>query len=227
MTDAPSRRPKRHGRDLLPLTVDRLGDLPQPCGGCTFWESTPAQVSAPGGGGSAEPGPATDPKRGWLTTVLLEWGSPGRVAYVDGEAVGYLTCAPAGFVPRALAFATAPAADDALLVATARLDDAHRGQGLGRALVQAAARDAVRRGYRALEAFASTTGQTPCMLPVEFLTEVGFQTVREHPSHPRLRLDLRTALAWREDVELAVERLFAPVRGLGRRPVSSAPRTGS
>lgn len=220
MSERPGRRPRRNGRDLLPLTVDRLADIGEPCVGCTFWELTPAQASATRG----EAGTA-DVKRGWLTTVLLEWGSPGRVAYVDGMPVGYLTCAPPGFVPRSLAFATAPVAEDALLLVTARIAPEHRGHGIGRSLVQMAAKDALRRGYRALEAFASTSGDAPCTVPVDFLTEVGFHTVRAHPTHPRVRLDLRTALAWREDVELAVERLLAPVRGLGRRPVGTAPRS--
>ena len=50
------------------------------------------------------------------------------------------------------------------------------------------------------------------MSPAKFLTAVGFKTVREHRTYPRLRLDLRTALTWREDMEAAVERLLAAVR---------------
>ena len=50
------------------------------------------------------------------------------------------------------------------------------------------------------------------MLPADFLLSVGFKTVRPHHRHPRLRLDLRTALSWREDVEQAIERLLGTVR---------------
>ena len=50
------------------------------------------------------------------------------------------------------------------------------------------------------------------MLPASFLSEVGFKTVREHAVWPRMRLDLRTALSWREDMEAAVERLLQQVR---------------
>ncbi len=45
-------------------------------------------------------------------------------------------------------------------------------------------------------------------------------SVREHRTYPRLRLDLRNALTWREDVEAAVERLLASVRT----PALSPPR---
>ena len=218
MSESQPRRSRRGGREVCPLTVDRLADLPEPCSACTFWELTPAAAGVAGRD-------AAQDKSGWLTNVLLEWGSPGRVAYVDGTPAGYLTYAPAGFVPRSLAFPTAPAAEDAVLLVTARIDPRYAGQGLGRVLVQSAAKHALRRGYRAMEAFGAGAPNEPCLLPVDFLTAVGFHTVREHAAYPRLRLDLRTALAWREDVEQAVERLFAPVRGLGRQPVGTAPRT--
>ena len=35
---------------------------------------------------------------------------------------------------------------------------------------------------------------------------------RQQRQLPRLRLDLRTALSWREDVEQAIERLLGSVR---------------
>jgi len=37
---------------------------------------------------------------------------------------------------------------------------------------------------------------------------VGFKTVRPHHHYPRLRMELRTVLSWREDVEVALERLL-------------------
>jgi hypothetical protein len=45
-------------------------------------------------------------------------------------------------------------------------------------------------------------------VPADYLLSVGFKTVRPHPRFPRLRLDLRTTLSWREDVEVAIERLL-------------------
>jgi len=40
---------------------------------------------------------------------------------------------------------------------------------------------------------------------------VGFKTVRPHPRWPRLRLELRSAITWKEDVEAALERLLGQV----------------
>lgn len=50
------------------------------------------------------------------------------------------------------------------------------------------------------------------MLPADHLLAVGFKTVRPHPVHPRLRLELRTTLSWKEDVELALDRLLGAVQ---------------
>jgi len=99
------------------------------------------------------------------------------------------------------------------------------GGGIGRMLVQGVAKDLTRRGVRAIEAFGlagETSGaleqggrrsaHEPCVLPADFLLAVGFKTVRPHHRHPRLRLDLRTALSWREDVEQAIDRLLGSVR---------------
>ena len=199
------------GREIRNLTVDRLPDLPDPCRTCVRWELDPVRA-----GQAERRGPGTDVKEAWLSAALLEWGSVGRVAYVDGVPAGYLMYAAPRLVPRATLFPTAPVSADAVLMMGGRVDARYAGQGIGRMLVQAMAADVVRRRLRAVEAFASRDGSTHarenCLAPVDFFTAVGFKTVRDHPFYPRLRLDLRTAVTWREDVELAVERLLAQVR---------------
>ena len=76
-------------------------------------------------------------------------------------------------------------------------------------LVQAMAKDLTRRGVKAIEAFGDRRWESPaCMLPVDYLLAVGFKTIRPHHHYPRLRMELRTVLTWREDVEVALERLL-------------------
>ncbi len=155
--------------------------------------------------------------------MLLESGSAGQIVYHAEEPVGYVTYAPAACVPRVPAFPTAPVPDDALLLIAARVRLGFAGQGLGRVLVHVAAKEALHRGYRAIEAFGAVDPASPCVLPVGFLAAVGFQTVREHPVFPRLRLDLRTALAWRDEVEHALERILGPIRALRPEPAGVQP----
>lgn len=199
------------GREVYSLTLDRMKDLPEPCLSCIFWELDPALAAA----SIARGDPGLD-KESWLSAALLEWGSVGQIAYVDGVPGGYVTYAPPYLVPRAAAFPTAPVSADAIILMTARVVPDFAGQGLGRVLIQGAAKDVMRRGVRAVEAFGHRgdpdSAKAACLIPAEFLTAVGFKTVRDHRTYPRLRLDLRTALTWREDMEAAIERLLASVR---------------
>ena len=102
---------------------------------------------------------------------------------------------------------------DAVLLTTAYVDPEHAGGGIGRMLVQAMARDLVQRGgIRAVEAFGDTRSRGGCVVSAEFLAHVGFRTHRPHPTTPRMRMDLRSALTWKDEVEAALERLVGVVR---------------
>ena len=66
---------------------------------------------------------------------------------------------------------------------------------------------------KAIEAFGDTRGRTGrCVVPADFLLSVGFSTHRSHPVNPRMRMDLRTTLSLREELERGLERLLAPVK---------------
>jgi GNAT superfamily N-acetyltransferase len=198
-------------RKIVRLTPDLLGALDAPCRTCLFWELDPVRRRL-----------VTDcegEKDVWVSQLLREWGSCGRVAMVDGEPVGYVTYAPEAYVPGAAGFPTAPVSPDAVLLTTAYVDPGQRRGGLGRMLVQGMARDLVQRDIRAVEAFGDTRGKTPCVLPADFLSRVGFKTQRAHSTTPRMRMDLRTTVTWRSEVEAALERLVGVVR-----PVRPAPK---
>lgn len=191
-------------RKIVRLTLDHLQELSAPCRSCLFWEHDPVRR-----GRVVEPEVEKD---AWVSHVLREWGSCGRVALVDDRPVGYLVYAPEAFVPGAAGFPTAPISPDAVLLTTAYVDPAWARHGLGRMLVQGMARDLVRRDIRAVEAFGSARGGTACVLPVDFLGGVGFKTQRAHPTTPRMRMDLRSTVTWKSEVEAALERLVGAVR---------------
>ena len=200
-------------RRLVNLTLDTLEDLPRPCRGCVYWELDP--VAAERACASGDPGLE---KEAWVSQTLLEWGSCGKLIYVDGMPAGYVMYAPPAYVPRSMAFPTSPVSADAALLMTANVVPAFSGGGLGRMLVQGVARDLTKRGIKAIEAFgdAKYGEQAPdpvargrgCLAPADFFLSVGFKTVRPHPRYPRLRLELRTALSWKSDVEYALEKLL-------------------
>lgn len=215
-------------RRAVPLTLDHLAELDAPCRECVFWELDPVRRGRVEDCGGAE---AAREKEAWFSHVLREWGSCGRVVLVDGHPVGYAVYAPAAFVPGADQFATAPVSPDAVLLTTVWIDPEHARGGLGRVLVQGMARDLVKRDIRAVEAFGDLRGTRPrrrraaaepdpsgpehsssCLVPADFLGRVGFKTQRAHPRTPRMRMELRSALSWRDEVEAAIERLVGVVR---------------
>ena len=102
------------GRTTERLTVDHLAQLPGGCGECVFWELDPVRRAAVRGHEAEE-------KAAWVSMVLRDWGSCGRVAVVDGEVVGHLIWAPPVHVPAADGFATSPVSADAVILTTAHV----------------------------------------------------------------------------------------------------------
>jgi hypothetical protein len=192
-------------RRLANLTLDNLDDLSRRCRRCVFWELDPLS-----GTRAIEAGDPELEKEAWVSAVLLEWGSCGKVAYVEGSPAGFILYAPPHVVPRSVAFPTSPVSADAVLLMTAHVQSEFSGGGLARMMIQGAVKDLTRRGVRAIEAFGDTawTDLGHCVLPADHLLAVGFKTVRPHPRYPRLRLELKSVASWREDVEVALERLL-------------------
>ena len=220
-------------RRLASVTLDNLDDLPRRCRRCVRWELDPVARERAEAAGD----PALE-KEAWVSAVLLEWGSCGKIAYVDAAPAGFVLYAPPAHVPRSVAFPTSPVSADAVLLMTAVVRPEFAGGGIGRMLVQGVAKDLTRRGVKAIEAFGDAkAGRDPlddtdlddtddsnrrarpgsgpagepasrCLVPADYLLAVGFKTVRPHHRFPRLRLELKNALSWREDVEVALERLL-------------------
>jgi GNAT superfamily N-acetyltransferase len=213
-------------RRLVNLTLDTLEDLPRPCRQCVFWELDP--VAAERACADGDPGLE---KEAWVSQTLLEWGSCGKLAYVDGMPAGFVLYAPPAYVPRSSAFPTSPVSADAVLLMNAHVVAAFAGGGIGRMLVQGVARDLTKRGIKAIEAFGDAkfgeAGDVDgCLAPADFFLSVGFKTIRPHPRYPRLRLDLRTALSWKSDVEYALEKLLGSMSPESLlRPVRPATRS--
>jgi len=191
-------------RRLVNLTLDNLDDLPPRCRRCAFWELAPL-----GRERAEEAGETAQAKEAWVSATLLEWGSCGKILYIDGAAAGYVMFAPPSYVPRSGAFPSSPPSPDAALLMTAHVLPEFAGGGLGRILVQGVAKDMLSRNIKAIEAFGDLRWDGPaCLIPAGHLLAVGFKTVRPHARYPRLRLEMKTTLTWREDVEGALERLL-------------------
>ena len=118
-------------RRLANVTLDNLDDLPYRCRRCAFWELDPVGFTRAKDAGD----PALE-KEAWISSALLEWGSCGKIAYVDSVPAGFVLYAPPQYVPRSIAFPTSPVSADAVLLMTAHILDEFAGGGLGRQAVR-------------------------------------------------------------------------------------------
>jgi hypothetical protein len=161
-------------RRAVNITLDNLDDLPRRCRNCVFWELDPVSYDR-----AVEDGDTAFEKESWVSATLLEWGSCGKIAYVDSVPAGYVMYAPPMYVPRSVAFPTSPVSGDAVLLMTGYVLPEFAGGGIGRMLVQGVAKDLQRRGIKAIEAFGDLQHAGPaCVMPAEY-AEDGDRLERE------------------------------------------------
>lgn len=218
---------------LSPVTPENVSSLHPQAVRSIFWEVDPSirgRIEAAGG--------AQFEKEAWLHARLLDYGSCGFTLVFAAEneitssaRATVLFCPPQD-APGAGQIPTAPVSADAQLITSLFLDPRLSGMGLESVLLDSAVMNLTERGYPAVEAFglrsdiefAETTAEVIAivdkradlgLIDVEQLEGAGFQTVRDHPVLPRLRLELPPAhtLLSAADVELLLREadLLAPV----------------
>lgn len=202
-------------RRVVELTADDLDVLADRCGRCLFWEFGAPRPIDEAPHPDELSGDAVIQKTAWWRSQELETGAPGRAVKVDGQVAAWCELGP----PAAFTRRRPPvprASGDALFLATLWVEPAYRGRGYGRLLVQAAAKEALRRDLQGVEAYGDRRHRdAACVLPVTWLLHEGFDVHREHPRYPLLRMDVRSIARWAEPLEHALEQAL---ERLGRRP---------
>ncbi|HVP68927.1 MAG TPA: GNAT family N-acetyltransferase [Anaeromyxobacteraceae bacterium] len=184
-----------------PLTARRFGDLERlfgpngACAGCwcMWWKTTRAQYRAGRGEGN----------RRALARLVRSGAVPGLLAYAGAEPVGWCAVEPRRAYPRLARSRLLAPVDDAEVWSVTCFFVARpfRRQGVTRALLEAAAAHARRRGARTLEGYpvdaAAKVADASVYtgLATAFRAE-GFEEVaRRSPRRPIVRLALRPARA--------------------------------
>jgi GNAT superfamily N-acetyltransferase len=216
-------------RSVVPLSADHLDRLPARCGACLFWElgrPRPDPTIRPDEDELA--GDARVQKGAWITAQTLDGFPPGRVVLRDGQIAAFaLFGAPGTFARRRQP--VPPASDDALFLATIRVDAAARGGGLGKLLLRESIRAAIEADLRAVEAYADRRYRDhDCVLPSQWLLHHGFEVHAEHPRYPLLRLEVKRTLRWAESLEQALDEILERMpRRVPLPQQAPVPRSGS
>lgn len=191
---------------IEPLTADALDELPETCRRCLFWELGYPRPDPRDINGRHDDELASDPvvqKQAWCSAQTHELGPPGRIARVGDAFAGYALFARADQFASRRPPAPLPS-DDALLLATLWVDPRHRELGIGRRLVQAAIKEALRTDLAAVEVYGDRRfREHDCVVPAMWLLHEGFEVHREHPRYPLLRLDTKRTARWTEAIEHA------------------------
>ena len=167
-------------RRVVDVDLENLHMVPKECLDAVYWELTDLD-------------PGVDPrfeKEEWFSSTLLEWGSCGKLLLEDEWSAAFAQYAPGTLFPRLASFAAGRVSDDALYLAYCYVVEGHRGRGLGTDMIREVARNAVDRGYRALETIGDREWAGDWVLPVSFLAANGFTVLLDDARYPLLRLDL-------------------------------------
>src|SRR5918994_1109420 len=123
---------------LEPVTGATIGDAPDVCVGCVFWQSRIGRTAA---------------KPRWAERIEEDWGPWGTIYQGDGgRLLGFVQYGPAGHFPRAFELPGGPPSADAVLVTCAYLVDLATPWVL-QSLFLAAIGEARDRGVKAIETF--------------------------------------------------------------------------
>ena len=175
------------------LTEQNLRDTPEweappfSCRYCVYWEF-PEECVDPTGENQDS---TMRRKADWLRRTSDLFGQCGKIAYVDGVAVGYAQYAPPEFFPNTLGYAAGPASPSAVFISCLFIpQNQFRRLGLGSELLNAILDELRQRGFRAVETFGRKGRADNPSGPVEFYLRHGFRIYRDDAEFPLLHLVL-------------------------------------
>jgi GNAT superfamily N-acetyltransferase len=182
--------------EIEDITEANLGDIPESCRGCVYWEFPEEFERAKAEKMEAQKKSEFEQKkREWFVQTLKEFGTCGKIAYYQGKSVAYAQFAPSVRLPGISSYESQPVGKleegvvflSCLFIA----DKALRGKGLGEALLKNIIEELKRRGFKAVETFARRDDPNNPSGPLEFYIKNGFIIKdKTNPEFPLMKLFL-------------------------------------
>ena len=173
------------------ITRENLGDIPEPCRGCLYWEFPEDFEKLRQ---QKNPELAAKKKRKWFIQSLREFGNCGKIVYQEKVSVGYAQYAPFSRLPQAKNYKSGPVErieDGTVFLSCLYIsEERQRGKGIGTRLLNNIIADFRDRGFKAIETFARRGSTNNPSGPIELYLKRGFQIRDEtNPEFPLVRLE--------------------------------------
>jgi GNAT superfamily N-acetyltransferase len=178
------------------VTAANLGDIPESCRGCVYWEFPEEFDKAKEEKTTPEKRVESEQKKHeWFVMTMKEFGTCGKIAYYDSKPVAYAQFAPSERLPNTSHYKSHPVGKSeegvvflsCLYVTNKEL----RRRGIGETLLKSIVYDLRNRRFKAIETFARRGNFDNPSGPLEFFVKNGF-TIKDqtNPEFPLVRLSL-------------------------------------
>jgi len=170
-----------------------LKDIPEICRGCVYWEF-PEDFEKKKDDRQKK-WELEAKKREWFQQTIKEFGTCGKIVYHNGSPIAYAQYAPSERLPSIKEYESKPVGklEEAVVFLSCLfiVDESMRGRGIGKLLLQNIIEDLRRRGFRAIETFASRSDVENPSGPVAFYIRNGFHIKdKTNPEFPLMRFYL-------------------------------------
>ena len=181
------------------ISRENLSEIPNPCRTCLYWEE-PAVNQCGKELSDAERIQREARKAAWFQATLGEFGSCGKILYVNNKPVGYAQYSTSVRLPNIQAYGVKELGTEqkgVVFISCLYISDKKfRGRGLGRRLLDHVIEDLGQRGFKAVETIARRGSTNNPSGPIELFLGKGFRIREETNSDFALvRLDLLSQLA--------------------------------
>lgn len=165
--------------DIEDITEANLGDIPESCRGCVYWELPEEFEKAKTEKTDTQrKWEFQEKKREWFVNTMKDFGTCGKIVYYKGKSIAYAQFAPSERLPNTSSYESQPVGkleEGVVFLSCLYIADTSlRGRGLGEALLKKIVEDLKGRGFKAVETFARRgTPENPSG-PLEFYIKNGF-----------------------------------------------------
>jgi len=175
------------------IRESNLKDIPDPCRGCVYWEF-PEDFEK----GKEDPQKKWElenKKKEWFKQTMKEFGTCGKIVYHEGEPIAYAQYASSARLPNINEYESKPVGklEEGVVFLSCLfiVDETMRGQSIGKLLLQNIIEDLRRRGFKAIETFASRSDVENPSGPMAFYIRNGFHIKdKTNPEFPLMRFYL-------------------------------------